>query len=103
MKKFYQKKLKRKAFEAIKENYLSAELERTNEKRADLFSSFWFKKKFYSMWSDRFEERTDMKTIHLMCKARIHHEQTLRQDCFSTWRDFQQEQRLLNVSLVGNF
>ena len=97
MKKLYQKKLKRKAFYLIKENYLSAEQERQNEKRADLFSNFWFKKKFYTIWADRFEEKSDMKTIHLLCKARIHHEQKLLKNCFHTWQEFRQEQHIISV------
>ncbi len=88
MKKFYQKKLKRKAFDLVKKNWMNAEEERKRVRMAEKFSRFWFKKRFFDMWIDKLEERNEMKSIHLVFKARVHHEQMIVKDAFNVWRQY---------------
>ncbi len=97
MKKFYEKKLKRKAFELVKENWLSAEEERRRVRTAEQFARSWSKRRFFVLWLDKLEDRLDMKSIHLVFKARVHREQKVVKGAFNVWRQFCKEVALQKV------
>lgn len=103
--KFYQKKIKSKAFNLLKQNYLNAQNEKKNEQLAERFDRFWIKKRYYSIWADKFEEKTDMRSIHLMFKARLHFEKKLVRNAFSIWHEFNRQCLIDKVRLkflIGN-
>ena len=88
----------RKAFDLLKHNYMEAEDEKKRNNEADQFSRLWFKKRFFSIWIEKFEDKVDMKSIHLVFKARVHHEQRIIKDSFRIWRGFYQDTLLDKVS-----
>ena len=99
MNKYCQTKLKRKLFEALKENYLTAMKERQDKIKAEKFSLIWIKRHYYSIWADRFEEKTDMKSIHLMYKARVHYQNVIVRKYYQQWFQFKENARTINVSI----
>ena len=102
IKKFYERKLKRKAFDLLRENYLEAQRIKLNYLRADKFYNYWTKKCVYSVWADKFEDKTDIKSMHLMYKAKKYHLNILTKKCFSNWKIFNQNQHVLSVN-ISNF
>ena len=99
MKKFYEKKLKRKCFEVLKENYFEIKNVKLDYMKAERFDALWSKRLYFANWLDKMEDKNDIKLMHLVYKANKHYENNLAKSSFKIWTGFIQEQRELNVSL----
>jgi hypothetical protein len=97
VRKYYEKNLKRKAFDAIKYNYLETKNQQNNEIKAEAFERFWLKKIFWSKWSDKLEEKKEINSLHLMYKANKFYESNLIIKCLNEWKIFIIKMRNLNV------
>ena len=97
--KFYERKLKRKAFDLLRRNYLDAQRIKLNYLRADKFCNYWTKKCVYSVWADKFEDKSDIRSMHLMYKAKKYHLNNLTRKCFTNWTIFSQNQHILSVNI----
>ena len=97
MKKYYEKKLKLKAFYAIKENYIEAFTEKNHYSKAEHFNSLWIKKLFFSVIVDKLEQKRDkddeIKLMHLNYKARKIFDKNLQLKCIREWKIFIIDQR----------
>ena len=99
MKKFHEKKLKRKFFEIIKENYVEIKNVKLDYIKAERFDAMWSKRIYFSNWLDKMEDKNDIKVLHLAYKANKHYENSLAKSSFKIWIEFIKEQREFNVSL----
>jgi hypothetical protein len=97
VKRFYQKKLKRKVFEIIKENYAQEKRGKEILLRAENFDRYWLKKRFYDQWSEKMDEKNEIKSMHIVYKAKKHHETNVVKKCLRLWIEFTIELRKLNV------
>ena len=97
VKRFYEKKLRKKAWLVIKKNWDQVREERLTVKRAENFNALWVKKRCFSEWTDRLEARNEMKCMHVVYKARRHNETRLKQVYLRQWVEFRIEQRRENV------
>ena len=57
MRKYYEKKLKRKYFNILSNNYMIVLNERIDLLKADKFNLFWQKKLIFSKWIDKLEDK----------------------------------------------
>ncbi len=97
MRKYYEKTLKRKAFELIKYNYLETKNQQENEVKAEAFERLWIKKIFWSKWSDKLEEKKEINCLHLMYKANKFYETNLMIRYLNEWKVFVLEMRKFNI------
>lgn len=95
--KLYNKKLKFTAFNAIKQNLLEAKHEICKVQAAAKFDSFWSKKIVFAKWLDRLEDKNEIKSMHLLFKARKHYECYLFRTGLSTWKYFVKQKKKLDV------
>ena len=96
MRKYYEKNLKRKAFDAIKDNYQQVKNQKINDVKAEVFERFWIKKIFWSKWSDKLEDKKEINSLHLMYKANKFYETKLMIKCVSEWKVYVLEMRSFN-------
>jgi hypothetical protein len=99
VKRFYQKKLRKKVYLIIKQNYDEAREAKLIVQKAENFDTFWIKKRFFSEWLDKLEAKNEMKSMHIVYKARRHYEKRLVLSCVKKWIEFIIEQRKLNEKL----
>jgi hypothetical protein len=93
VKRFYEKKLRKRVFDIIRENYEAARHEKLVIQKAELFDTMWVKRRFFSDWTDKLESRNEMKSMHVAYKARRHRERHLMNSCLRQWVTFIVEQR----------
>jgi hypothetical protein len=98
MRKFYEKKLKQKAFDALKENHVEIQNELTRLDTAQRFDVKWTKVIFFTKWTDKLDARREINMMHLIYKARVHYESRIRRRCLTTWICYLNERRLHNVT-----
>lgn len=96
--KFYDKRLKQKAFNAIKQNLITTKNELFIVKKAEKFDSFWCKKIVFYKWLDRLEDKKEIKSMHLVFKARKHYESYLLSTGLKTWKYFIKQKKKLDVN-----
>lgn len=68
--------------------------------RAELFFKYWTKQRYLLIWQEKYDEKTDIKSLHLMCKARLHHEKIIVKDCFHEWKSFKDQMNVLKVTNI---
>jgi hypothetical protein len=100
IKKSYEKKLKKKCFNALRANYLQEHEIKLDYIRAENFEKLWRKKEVYSRWSDKLEEKNDVKTMHLAYKASKHYNTKSVKHFLKKWIIFINEQRELKVIAI---
>ncbi len=97
MNKYYEKKLKAKIFQALFHNYQIAFNERNDLLRAEKFSIYWQKKIYFSVWTDRLEDKNEIKMMHLVYKAKRHYEYKIFNKYLLNWKIFRLQQLKLKV------
>lgn len=100
MKKYYEKKLKANVFGALFQNYQVALNERIDLFKAEKFYVFWQKKISFSHWTDRLEDKNEIKLMHLVYKARRHFQNKITRKCLLYWKVYRLQRLELNVSSV---
>jgi hypothetical protein len=99
VKRFYEKKLRKKVFVVIKHNYDEALQAKMIVQKAEKFAMLWLKRRVFSDWSDKLESKNEMKSMHIVYKARRHYEKRLVHNCVKQWVEFIAEQRKLNEKI----
>jgi len=99
MRKFYEKKLKRKIFDTLRRNQQEYSKLKSNWLKAEQFEMKYLKMRVYSKWSEKLDDKNEIKKLHLYCKARQHHERHLTRNCFKQWLEFKSSQQVLNVKI----
>lgn len=98
--KFFDKKLKHMAFKALKNNLTETKNEIFKIQKAEKFDSFWCKKIIFIKWLDRLEDKNEIKSMHLLFKARKKYESYLLRTGLSTWKYFVKQKKKFKVNFT---
>lgn len=81
------------------QNHLEIKNELLLAQKVEQFDRIWCKKIYFSKWIDKLEDKNEIKSMHLVFKARKHYETTLLRNGVDAWIYFIREQRVLNVKI----
>jgi hypothetical protein len=96
--KLYEKRLKLKVFNAMLSNHKIESKIKENEIKALNFNNYWIEKHSLIKLKDRFEEKEDIKLMHLFYKGRKFHENFILKSSFTKWNLKYQKTIEFNVS-----
>ena len=97
MSRVYERRLKRRAFDALRCHFLEAKSKRLDVHRAERFERDWTRRICLSRWQDKLEQRMEMKSMHLVYKARQFRAAWLKREALAAWLRFVVAQRVEHV------
>lgn len=97
MNRFYQKNLKRKFFNILLNNHYDEKIKMLDHETAIQAELKFMKIRYYSKWIDKYEEKTDIRQLHLSYKAKVHYEKSLIKKSMKTWMIYLIDSREVNV------
>lgn len=67
--------------------------------QAEKFEILWTKRLFFETWLGKLDEKRDINQMHLVYKAKKHHEINLVSNCLKSWKSYVLMQRDLKAKI----